>query len=72
MSLYFCGVFYKKCLFFIKDTAFMNTYSLFTIKDSEPFTLTAKEVRHYSNALQTGFEALYKREFISRNDILFR
>jgi Fic family protein len=38
--------------------------------DSEPFTLAAKEVRHYSKALQTGYMALSQRGFISRNDIL--
>jgi Fic family protein len=36
----------------------------------ETFTPAAKEVRHYSEALQTGYTALRQRGFISRNDVL--
>lgn len=36
----------------------------------ETFTPAAKEVRHYSEALQTGYTALLQHGFISRNDVL--
>lgn len=38
--------------------------------DTQSFTTAAKEVRHYSEALMAGYNALKKRGILSRGDIL--
>lgn len=51
-------------------TTYDDMFATQEANDAQSFTVAAKEVRYYKEALLTGYDALKRRGFLSRNDIL--